>query len=194
MWQFDGNLNEIAHQENSVENEILITERSKESMRDELFIENEEFQRALPYEPQISPRRESISPQLSKYRDPRLTLSRAIGHNSSASLLWASEQGWYIYTSGQKIIQTLLRENNSQRFFESPIPDLTVLAISPDSTLIAGASEHSSSSPICIWDSKYQLLLKSLSFHEKGISSLSYSCDSKYLMSLGVQEEPIIVI
>ncbi|CAG9320539.1 unnamed protein product [Blepharisma stoltei] len=192
VWQFDGNLNEVTHRENSPENEILISERSKE----ELFIENEEFQRAPSYEPQASPKRESPSSQLSKYRDHRLTLSRVIGHNSSArnNLLWASEQGWYAYTSGQKIIQTLLRENNSQRFFESPIPNLTVLAISPDSSLIAAASEHSLSSPICIWDISDQMLLKSLSFHEKGISSLSFSCDSKYLMSLGVQEEPIIVM
>ncbi|CAG9312063.1 unnamed protein product [Blepharisma stoltei] len=195
IWEFRGDIEDAVYEENIEENEILAEQMPEEAEINEDFIENEEAYEENPIEPQISesPKHETPSLSCEAYK---LKLDRVIGYNATTSnnLIWASEQGWFAYPSGQKIIQTLLRENGIQKIFFSSGPELTTLAISPDSSLIVAGSSSPINSPILVWDSSTQKLLKSLTFHEKGVSHLSFSSDGKYLLSLGVQEEPIVVI
>lgn len=119
-----------------------------------------------------------------------LSLNRVISYPQN--LLWASENGCFFYTSGNKIIQTLLRENATQLILEAPT-SLTCLALSSNFTYIAAGSNIPGST-ICIYDILSQKLIKNLSFHEKGVKNMSFSSDGRYLLSLGTSEESILVV
>lgn len=140
------------------------------------------------------------SPEIRSPRpgEAKLDFKKVIGYNSRTrnNLVWAYEQGWIAYTSGKKVVQVMLRDNNKHRVFEADSNALSVLTASPDYNILASASETSvdNLSAIFLWDVSSKRALRTLSIHEKGVSDLRFSGNGKFLLSLGVWDEPIIVI
>ena len=112
------------------------------------------------------------------------------------NLVWNVTGGFTYFTLKNKMIieNTKTRE---QTVFADSLVQLSCLASSVDHKLIAvgeGSINPQGISLIYLYDTEKKKLLNRLTFHQKGVQSMTFSTDSKYLITLGVQGEDALAI
>ena len=112
------------------------------------------------------------------------------------NLVWNSTGGFTFFTLKNKMIieNTKTRE---QTIFADSVVQLSCLASSVDNRLIAageGSVNPQGNSLVYLYDTEKKKLLNKLTFHQKGVQSMTFSTDARYLITLGVQGEDTLAI
>ena len=71
------------------------------------------------------------------------------------------------------------------------------MAVSNDWRLVAvgeGSESSTGNSIVYLYDIEKQRLLNRIPFHQKGIQSMCFSADGKYLVTLGVKEDKMLAV
>jgi WD40 repeat protein len=110
--------------------------------------------------------------------------------------MWNVQGGFTYFTLNNKLIieNTKTRE---QTVFSSSGVQLSCMAMSVDQKYLAvgeGSQNKQGGANIYLYDMEKKKKINTLPFHQKGIQSLAFSYDSKYLISLGVQGENMLAI
>lgn len=106
----------------------------------------------------------------------KMDLVRVVGYNSEIeeNVVWAFEEGWYMYVSGNLVVQNLLREN-SQSFFTAPCERVAKIAVSPDKKILAAVGVLGESFAIFVWDISTRGSLRELMLHTEDVRVLEFS-------------------
>mgnify|MGYP006090873463 CR=1 FL=1 len=112
------------------------------------------------------------------------------------NLLWNVTAGFTYYTLNNKLIieNTKTRE---QTVLADATVQLSCLAGSVDARYIAvgeGSPNAQGSSIAYLYNVETKRLQSRLTFHQKGIQSMAFSYDSKYLITLGVQGDDALAV
>lgn len=112
------------------------------------------------------------------------------------NLLWNVAAGFTYYTLNNKLIieNTKTRE---QTVFADATVQLSCMAGSvPDKYIAVGeGSPNAQGNAIAyVYNVETKKLQSKLTFHQKGIQSMAFSYDSKYLITLGVQGDDTLAI
>jgi WD40 repeat protein len=110
--------------------------------------------------------------------------------------MWNVQGGFTYFTLNNKLIieNTKTRE---QTVFSSSGVQLSCMAMSVDQKYLAvgeGSQNKQGGANIYLYDIEKKKKINTLPFHQKGIQSMAFSYDNKYLISLGVQGESMLAI
>lgn len=127
-----------------------------------------------------------------------LSIKYHIGYNNDAheNVVWNSPGGWFAYGSeNYLVIEQLTAERNQRLMNFSDL--ISCLALSKDGTVLAvGSSTYDSGlyASVHLIDCLSFKVIKTLKLHTKGIQSLTFSNDGKYLISIGNYRECTIAV
>lgn len=102
-------------------------------------------------------------------------------------------QGDVIYPAS-KYVCVYNKKSNSQTYFEGHSHALSCLTVSTDGKLVASA-EKTNRISICIWDASTCESMKVLPYlHRRGVCSLQFSSDRRFLVSVGQDRDHSIAV
>lgn len=124
-----------------------------------------------------------------------MSLKQVLGYNGNGrnNLVW--NEDWLVYSLGCIIIvQDIL--SGEQNHLTGHPQEVSTLAIRKDKKMLASASRGfpGQKSEILLWDLMNMNCLGSLNFHKNNITSLAFSADNRYLVSVGDFHEPHIAL
>lgn len=140
---------------------------------------------------------ELIKTSAKPHRKPVLQYMLGCNCKHPDTLFWASEEGWFIYPLGSTTIQTLLHGKKKQRFFQGHLDEVSVLALNSDTSLLATACRYASiegTASILIWRTDDCEVIRSIDYHDRTVTSLSFSLCGNYLCSTGNYEDHTVVV
>lgn len=124
-----------------------------------------------------------------------MSLKQVLGYdgNGRNNLVW--KEDWLVYSLGCIIVvQDIL--SGEQTHLTGHPQEVSTLAIRRDRKMLASASRGfpGNKSEILVWDLVNMNCLGSLNFHENNITSLAFSADNRYLVSVGDFNDPHVVV
>jgi len=140
---------------------------------------------------------EQKSKEIYKHRN-MIGLDYIVGYNNDAhsNIVWNVPGGWFAYAVENYLVIEQLLSQRSQKVIT--LPDyISCLALSKDnSTLAIGSVTYNTNiySNIHIFDCYNLKLVRTLKFHNKGVQSLAFSHDGKYLISTGNYRECTVAV
>ena len=124
-------------------------------------------------------------------------LEYLIGHTPYLeNLIWSPEKGVLVYSVSSNIIKTLLAGQATQSLLHGHYSNVSVLALSPDLSLLASAEGLSMEgyAKILIWSIDSEQVLRTLAFHEKCVRCVEFSACGEFLVSSGGIDENLVVV
>jgi WD40 repeat protein len=112
------------------------------------------------------------------------------------NLIWNVAGGFTYFTLNNKVIVENTKTREQTVFADSTV-QLSCLASTVDMKLIAageGATNSQGNSLVYLYDVEKKKLINKLTFHQKGVQSMAFSTDGKYLITLGVQGEDALAV
>ena len=117
-----------------------------------------------------------------------LSLERVIGLTTlSATSLTSSKSGDIFYAAGCVVVRYDHNSNRQSGFFTA-VKSVSCVAISRCEKYLA-VGERGHQPCVCVFDIESGKLLTRLSGHKHGIGCMSFSPDSKYLVSCGFKHD-----
>ena len=104
------------------------------------------------------------------------------------NLMWNPQAGFTYFTLNNKLVIENTKTREQSVFCNSGV-QLSCMAMSVDGRYLAvgeGSQNSQGGANIYIYDIEKRQKISSLAFHQKGIQSMAFSYDNKYLISLGV--------
>ncbi|KAL4455065.1 hypothetical protein ABPG74_006447 [Tetrahymena malaccensis] len=120
----------------------------------------------------------------------------SFNNESHDNVVWNYMAGWFAYSSQNLIIIENLTKVRKQRIINLP-DQISCLTISKDfKFLVAGSASYNQSeiSNIYVIDCKTSEIVKTLGFHTRGVQSIAFSSNRKYIISAGNCKECTIAI
>lgn len=112
------------------------------------------------------------------------------------NIIWHPTGGLTFFTLNNKLIIEETQTRKQQIFVESNV-QFSCLACSQDFKFVAVGEGHTGAngkSQIYLYNIEKRILVRSLPFHEKGVQSLAFSPDVRYLVSVGVRDDKLLVV
>ena len=112
------------------------------------------------------------------------------------NLMWNVQGGFTYFTLNNKLIIENTKTREQTVFCNSGV-QLSCMAMSSDGKYLAvgeGSQNKQGVALIYIYDVEKKAKISSLPFHQKGIQSMAFTYDNKYLVSMGVQGENMLAI
>ena len=112
------------------------------------------------------------------------------------NLIWNVTGGFTYFTLNNKLIIENTKTREQTVFADSQV-QYSCIAGTLDYKIIAvgeGCSNSQGNSLVYLYDVEKKKLINKLTFHQKGVQSMAFSTDGKYLITLGVQGEDALAV
>lgn len=112
------------------------------------------------------------------------------------NLVWNVTGGYTYFTLNNKLILENTKTREQTVFADSTV-QLSCIAASTDGQYLAvgeGSENAQGNSLVYLYDIEKKKLLSKLTFHQKGIQTMTFSNDSRYLVTIGVQGENSLAV
>lgn len=120
----------------------------------------------------------------------------SFNNDAHDNVVWNYMTGWFAYTSQNMIIVETLTKGRTQKIINLP-DQVSCLNLSKDfKFMVAGSASFNEReiSTVYVIDCKSFEIIKTLSFHTRGVQCISFSSNRKYIVSVGNCKECTLAI